>query len=359
MKPRKNVVSAFYALLRAGLWERKVQLASYQPLDWKALCSYAERQSVVGLLGAGLDYVEDVRLQKKDVAPFISSVYGLESRNRAMNDFLAAQVERMREAGIFVLLVKGQGIAQCYERPLWRMCGDVDFLLDQENYLKATALLSPLASRSKKEGRYSKHLGLTIDSWPVELHGSLRSGLSSRVDRVIDAVQEESFRNKEVRVWKCGPTDVLLPSVDNDIIFVFTHYLKHFYKGGILVRQVCDWCRLLWAYRGSVQIDLLEKRLRRMGLMQEWKTFAAFAVTYLGMPSDAMPLYDPSPRWSKKAGRVSAYILSFGYLEGRSSKNGKLRRVRSLSRIFPWSVLRFLPSIFFNVNRTKLQEYLG
>ena len=359
MKPRESVVSAFYALLRAGLWEREVQLASYVPLNWKALYSFAEKQSVVGLVAAGLDYVKDVQLVKKDVAPFISSVYGLEGRNQAMNDFIRSQVERLREAGVFVLLVKGQGIAQCYERPFWRMCGDVDFLLDQENYLKAVSLLSPLASGSKKEGRYSKHLGLTIDSWSVELHGTLRSGLSSRVDRVIDAVQDASFRNKEVRVWKCGSAEVLLPSVDNDIIFVFTHFLKHFYKGGILVRQICGWCRLLWTYRGSVRLDLLEKRLRRMGLMREWKTFAAFAVTYLGMPSDAMPLYDAGSRWIEKAGRVSDYILAFGYLEGRALKNGKRRRIKTLLPVFPLNVLRFLPSILFNVNRVKLQEYLG
>ena len=51
----------------------------------------------------------------------------------------------MREAGIYTVLVKGQGVGQCYERPLWRSCGDVDLFFDAENYEQAKAFLSPLA----------------------------------------------------------------------------------------------------------------------------------------------------------------------------------------------------------------------
>ena len=56
---------------------------------------------------------------------------------------------------------------------------------------------------------------------------------------------------------------------------------------------------------------------------------------------------------------VCDYILAFGYLEGRALKNGKRRRIKALLPVFPLNVLRFLPSILFNVNRVKLQEYLG
>jgi len=69
-----------------------------------------------------------------------------------MNRFIGMSVEKMHEAGIFMVLVKGQGVAQCYERPLWRACGDVDFFLDAENYRRAKDFLTPMAEHVGEEG---------------------------------------------------------------------------------------------------------------------------------------------------------------------------------------------------------------
>lgn len=84
--------------------------------------------------------------------------------------------------------MKGQGIAQCYEMPLWRACGDVDLFLNEENYRKAVQVLRPIASPIDEENTYNKHLAMTIDGWAVELHGTLRSELWRRLDKEIDRV---------------------------------------------------------------------------------------------------------------------------------------------------------------------------
>ena len=121
----------------------------------------------------------------------------------------------------------------------------------------------------------------------------------------------------EVRVWKNGETDVFLPAPDEDVFFVFTHFIKHFYKEGMNLRQICDWCRLLWTYRDSLNHGLLEKRIRKAGLTSEWKAFAALAVNYLGMPIDAVPLLDvrclkEDGRWKRKADKICTFILEVG-----------------------------------------------
>lgn len=59
-------------------------------------------------------------------------------------------------------------------------------------------------------------------------------------------------------------------------------------------------------------MPLLESRLRRMGLMPEWKGFAALAVGYLGMPADAMPLYSDAPKYRRKADRICRLFLQTG-----------------------------------------------
>ena len=127
-----------------------------------------------------------------------------------------------------------------------------------------------------------------------------------------------------MRVWKNDGADVPLPSPDNDVIIVFTHFLQHFFCGGVGLRQICDWCRLLWTYRDSIDRGLLEQRLREMGIVSEWKVFAAFAVDWLEMPVEAMPLYSSDASWSRKAKRICRVVMeagNFGYNKDNSYRS--------------------------------------
>lgn len=371
MRKKNSNIEAFFALLRAGLWETNVRLSDYDSVDLAPIRALAEEQSVVGLIAAGIEHIVDKKPAKKDVLQFIGQALQLEQQNTAMNCFIGGLVEKMRKKGIFTLLLKGQGIARCYERPLWRSCGDVDFFLSDDNYKKAKDYLISLASSVEMEYVREKHLGMTIDPWVVELHGSLYSGLSSRVEKGLDEIQNDVFYRGNVRIWMNGDTQVFLPSADNDSVYVFTHILQHFYKGGIGVRQICDWCRLLWTYRNNIDHELLEHRLEAMGLKTEWKAFGAFAVDYLGMPADAMPLYSRNKKWKCKAGRICSFIIevgNFGHNRDKSyfSKYPYLirkaisfgRRVEDLyrhARIFPLDSVRFFPRIVINGVRSAIR----
>ena len=62
----------------------------------------------------------DVRPPQTLALTIAGEVLQLEQRNKAMNQFVARLVAVMRKAGIYTLVVKGQAVAQCYEKPLWR-----------------------------------------------------------------------------------------------------------------------------------------------------------------------------------------------------------------------------------------------
>ncbi len=233
----------------------------------------------------------------------------IEHRNAAMNRFIEDLMSRLQQDDITALLVKGQGIVQCYVRHQWRSSGDVDLLLGND-YKKAVELLSVDASKVEKEKPFNLHQAMTMDSWSVELHGSLCGLLKRRMDKIIDEVQDDTFRNKRVRIWHNGNVDVLLPAPDIDVIFIFSHILQHFLKETVSLRQICDWCRLLWTYRDEIDRALLENRLRRMKVMSEWKAFAALSVDHLGMPVEAMPFYSPSKYWSGKGNCILNVILN-------------------------------------------------
>lgn len=309
---KNSNTQAFFALVRAGLWGKEVRLSPYETVDFNEVYRIAQEQSTIGLVAAGLEQLTDVKMPQNIALTLAGEVLQLEQRNRAMNAFIAELVEKLQRADIYTLLVKGQGIAQCYEKPLWRSCGDVDLYLSKDNYEKAKALLTPLVTSVEKEEKKRLHLGMTIDGWVVELHGTMHTKLSGRMNRVADEVHRDIFFNGNVRSWNDNGVQVFLPSANNDLIIVFNHIINHFFLEGVGLRQICDWCRLLWVYRLEIDVALLEKRLKKMGLITEWKTFYNLANRYLGMPDIGDGLMACDSRFDRRADRIMELVLESG-----------------------------------------------
>lgn len=374
-------INAFLALLRVGLWrDGNSNVRIDGTTDWNEVYQLAQEQSVQGIVLCGIEELIakgiELNVPKVLLLQWIGEVQVIEQRNKDMNAFIANLIEKLRQNDISALLVKGQGIAQCYEKPLWRCSGDIDLFLSDDNYQKAKSFFMPLASSVEDEYVREKHLGMTIDGWVVELHGHLYSGLSSRVEEELDKLQEDTFYGGQVRSWMNGQTQIFLLKAENDAFYVFTHILQHFYKEGVGLRQICDWCRLLYTYKDSLNYGLLESRIKRAGLMSEWKAFGALVIEYLGFPKDSMPLLDvrskkEDVRWRKKADRIMEFILKSGnmghnrdmshfskypYLIRKCVSMG--RRIGDLinhARIFPLDSLRFFPRIMFNGVRSAMR----
>ena len=362
MKTDKSI-QAFFALLRTGLWEQAdANLDINEKVDWEKVYQLAEEQSVTGVVLAGIEKTNTNHSDNTNRIPhelllqWIGEVQMIEQQNKAMNDFVAKLIEKLRKEDVYAILVKGQGIAQCYERPLWRATGDVDLLLSEENYQRAKKILIPLADEVEQEYKSFKHIGMTLNGeYVVELHGTMHSRLSKRIDRGVDEAQNDVFFGGSVRSWQNGNTQVFLPRADEDVIFVFTHILHHFYIEGIGLRQICDWCRLLYRYRSELDLRLLESRIRKMGLISEWKAFYILANRYLGMPDYGEVLMVHDSRYDKKADRIMEFVLetgNFGHNRERTASKsymgGKLastfRKLKDFGhhmRIFPIDSLKF------------------
>ena len=310
---RNSNISAFMALLKAGLWEQEARLLSYGAIDYQEIYQAAEEQTVVGIITAGLEHVVDTNVPKNDLLTFIGRSLQLEQTNKSMNGYIGSLIPAFQKRGLTPALVKGQGIAQCYERPLWRSSGDVDLIIDKQEYSAAKTFFSKIASTNdyeKKKHQKMMHSEFVHNDWVVELHGTLHANLSTKMDAIIDEIQDKMFQNGLFRKWENGTSTVLLPSSDDDVIFVFSHILQHFFESGIGLRQICDLCRLLWVYRSEIDASLLRERLRKMGVITEWKAFASLMVRHLGFPEGEMPLYEKS--FDRKGDKILSLILESG-----------------------------------------------
>ena len=359
----------FFELVKAGLFPVHgegglVHDSLFKDVDWEKVYQLAQEQSVQGLLLQGIEEQKakgiDLSVPKVLLLQWIGEVQVIEQRNKEMNAFIADLIEKLRKNDIYTLLVKGQGIAQCYERPLWRASGDIDFYMNEDDFQKAKIFFRPFVEKFDPDDDYTRHINMHYGEWVVEIHANQNCSLAARINRVMNEVHNDLFYRGNVRSWDNNGMQIFLPSADNDALIIFTHFLNHFYKGGVGLRQICDWCRLLWTYRDTLDLKLLERRIRQAGLLDEWRAFGAFAVKYLGMPIEAMPLLEVASvqKFEKKAYRICKFILEVGNFGHNrdTSYYGKypflIRKAISASwrfkdwlrhaRIFPMDSIRFL-----------------
>jgi hypothetical protein len=354
--------SLFFALLRSGLWGSSPALPEAEPSleDWKKIYGLSMAQTVVGLVTDGAAACPAGFVPKAVSLKLMSSLVSTEKLNSVLNSNVSRFVSLLEEHGVQPVLVKGQAVAQCYIHPGGRMPGDIDLVISPSQYEAAKAVIAPIADEVGIESAFNLHFGAMFGELELELHGTVRTSLGRRINDVLDAAQAGLHKEGGCRFWDCLGTQVRIPSIDFDALFIFTHLLQHFYCGGLGLRQLCDWARVLHTHCGSIDLALLESRLAKMGLLDEWKAFVLFLVRYLGLPQEEAPLYDE--RFSAKADKLWRYIERVGNfgrskrLRDRSKDPYLIRKIESLAvnsqdffhhlSIFPLDSLRFFWQYF-------------
>lgn len=319
-------VRAFLTLAAEGLFggDRKVSPSTidWKAVDWDVVMEIAREQTLLGIVASAIDgersdssvlgfELQKVldRAQRKTLAKII---YSIERHNMKMNRFVSKLFGYLMTNELNPVLLKGQGVAQSYSYPQRRNSGDIDILFYGDEYEVAKKILSSKASKVMDEDLEEKHLQMFIGSFIVELHGSLRISLGKKFDAELDRLYERMFADNRLRTVSFDGTQVSLLEINTDVLYVFCHILHHFFSRGTGLRQVCDLCRLLYFYRNEIDRGWLQAELQNLGFLTEWKAFGALAVDYLTMPPDTYPFYERDAKWSRKAKRIMAYILSTG-----------------------------------------------
>ena len=169
-------------------------------------------------------------------------------------------LDRFKDAGIPVVVMKGTAAARYYAALKYRTMGDVDLLTLPERYEDALALFGTLGweeTTSDWDLRRGRHRSFRHGDVEVEMHRFFASQKDqSQADR-LDALLYDDIRS--------GRTD--LSDIANGLV-VLEHISQHM-NGGIGLRQIIDWRMFVerclddavWeqSFRGIAQNTGLEK----------------------------------------------------------------------------------------------------
>ncbi len=353
--------SQFFALLRSGLWNEVPERAPFAGgTDWEALHDLAFRQTVAPLVTDGINRLpkELLPAEPERLDPFLRDLMATSNRNRVLDAFVPKLFDAL--AGIPVVLVKGQSLALDYPDPERRQPGDIDLLLLPSSYEAAKDILLPKATTVLDEEKEIWHQGMRFRSVEVEIHGSISTLMSRKLDRKLAALLEEQFDGRPFPVVSIGGAEIPVPDADFNAVYIFVHFLQHYWSGGVGLRQLVDWMTFVSVHKRDIHPVVLEVRLRDLGLLQLWKVFTGFAQEYLGCPVEKLPLA-AAPDPGKNA-RIWRYIRRCGNFgknvdRSRGEESYLVRKVHSLwrlvvadrlrhFRVFPQESVRFFLGAF-------------
>lgn len=328
MKKTDNIL---LILLRAGLWKRKIDDWSLFPLspeEWDEVFHLAVSQTVTGITFEGLQQLPEAYFPPELLlARWVACIDGIERRNCLMNDVLKEVSELFSQNGIRGILQKGQGIADFYEQPLMRECGDIDFYFPA----KGEALLARRLMERQgcvlhhcPDGSFSfSYKTIIIEFHPelLDLFNPFRKAYRNSL------IREYGFRSLKLESGK-DTFSVLTPAPELNLLLLSSHIFKHLSGYGLGWRHFCDMARACYKLCPCCNADEMQQIFEKSGIGDWMRQLNTVLVTCLGLPVDRLPFPLQDDRIS---GKLLDIVVNGGNF-GESLRRKKSFRTASFWR---------------------------
>lgn len=285
-----RISEIFFELLKSGLWGKPILKESLFPLskeEWNHMYKISINQTVECVIYDAIQLLPSIFQPDKSL--FIQWMVRVEKhaqRNEQMNINILRIVGKMKANGIDPMLLKGQGIANCYTNPLRRVCGDVDLCFrTPEVFEKADALMLANGLNVEKSAGFSS--SYVFNGFEIEHHGRMFDLHNPFIQRYLRSVQEEEFRSNHYLEMNGRKVRVL--SGMQMAIQANAHILKHLLSFGIGIRQLCDSARIYYHYFEQIDPAELKKAYKRLGISKWIDVLHVILVKYLGLSPDKLP----------------------------------------------------------------------
>lgn len=242
----------------------------------------------------------------------------LKEHNRLTNLF--------EDAGIKLVIMKGLATARYYPNPMLRTCGDIDCIVQKEDFYKAVdILLKDGYVQNHQCDDNECHVTFNKKFFSIELH---KQWISASMSTVYDTLNSFVFAGFEAieKVTIMGMTFYSFPKLQNGMI-ILQHTNRHMMQG-IGLRQVLDW--LMFANKEMDDVywnGTFKHYADEFGLTK-------FAITLTRMCQIYLGLSETRNTWCKDADpklcdELMEFVLRTGNLghNASSSKGGQIATV--------------------------------
>lgn len=247
MNSRLN--TAFFKLLRLALRDdtsEELQAVDFPKLsdgEWERLYNEVDRQTLLGVAFNGVKKLPpefrppfDIMFQWSSEAETVNGLNGL------MNGECKRLTEFFQAEGLSTAILKGQANARLYPDAKSRQPGDIDIWVSGgKNFLVKLLKKKDLLEDKCFRSAHHVHMRKGDNGVDVEIHfrpssGNLNPFSNSRLLR---------YLNREIHRTQLVPEGFNVPNMRFALVMQLAHIQRHFFGGGVGMRQLMDYFVLL------------------------------------------------------------------------------------------------------------------
>ena len=260
------------------------------------------------------------------------SIFALVYQNILIDEAQKREIAKISDAfqknGIDYALLKGSRLKYLYPSTDMRSMGDADILIKTEQYEKIREIMLALGYCEKGEGAHD--FAWICDNLYVELHKSLFGEYRDVYPEV-----DEHYKNSWSLMHPTGNGSEYTFSPEDEFIYLFAHFTKHYKLSGIGIRHLTD----LWVFhRANPDIDMqyVKEHLRQMNLLEFFENVWNTALCWFdGKEFDEMSEYISNEILSGGSfGTLENQVLSDFIAKEETGTGFSLKFKRNLKYVF-------------------------
>lgn len=243
------------------------------------------------------NYGEDII--KGELGELIKKRLSQTLAENARNDYEHVRIcSVMKNAGIPCTILKGFASALYYPDPLMRSMGDVDFLVDADNFEKANEVL--IGNGYETTGKNNDVHDIYVSkNCRCEMHFQPSGIPEGKAGEKIKKYLSDILEKSETVKTELG--DITVPSAYHHGLIILLHMCHHLTGDGLGLRHLCDWAVFLNTIGEKKFLEMFEETFKDIGLWEFAKTMTFISCKYLGLKGMS---------WAKNADKKLAdYIL--------------------------------------------------
>lgn len=277
--------SVLFLLLRSAL-NRDTECTLPDNIDWKAIYNLSYRQSVSSL---AIDGFEKTTLDSHKLGPQRNEWYGRvlsEEQNYTRNSQVVQTIsERLKEAGIKALLVKGLAHASYYPNPQHRVFGDID-IYAPDSYDRINGILEPVSKNFSTE--YYRHSKCSISGINIENHRYL---CDVRGQKRWHALEKELNASAREQLEKKTEPGLYTPDGYLTLLFFLYHAQAHLLFESLSLRFLTDWKVMLAGEKETLSSNRFRDSISQYGLEKIATVLTSLCIRHLGTDKSQLPEY--------------------------------------------------------------------
>lgn len=267
-----NKKSAFLELMKCGIWGTAPDLTVFQqitPSDWFEIYQIAGKQTVLGIcLKPVMDLPDKLQPPTKLLMQWVGLNRYIEANSLKKIQAWKNLSSQLIAAGFTPIVFKGLSVAKWYANPLSRQFSDIDVFIPE----RFDELIQALKKSGIKCEHKPQHDSMVYDGVPIELHSKIIT-IPFQPSLKCFAVKEKITEDLVIHTSDPNTTSLVLLS----------HAAGHFLIPGIGYRFLCDWAVYLKHNHQHINVDLVLREVRRMGMEHFVTEFTKLAEVQLGL----------------------------------------------------------------------------